>query len=201
MTSTKIKLPSEVKTAQYYVEMLFQIKLPKTLVFHNFHHTKSVVAAAQVLCENMEVTEREEKIILMAACFHDSGNVVRNLGHEVESGRIAKEYLEKMHWKNSEIADVLACIQATRMPQQPQNEMQQILCDADLGHLSQEHYLTRLKELRREWKQVNEKQYDDYEWYRLNIDFLATHEYFTEYARTHWQPNKEKNVDALLDLM
>lgn len=201
MTVSKMKLPSEIKTAELYIEMMFQSKLPKDLVFHNFRHTKSVVAAAQVLCKSMSVTEREEKIILMAACFHDSGNIAKYLGHETESSRIARQYLSKMHWLKADIDSVCDCIEATRMPQQPQNGMQEILCDADLSHLSQDHYLTRLKELRQEWKRIKGQKYDDFEWYRLNIDFLVTHQYFTEYARTHWEPRKEANVDALLDVM
>ena len=201
MINTKMKFPSEVKTAQRYVEMLFQAKLPKAFVFHSFHHTRDVIAAARTLCEKIKVTEHEEKIILMAACFHDSGNIINHLDHETESCRIAKEYLKEIHWKKSEIEDVLGCIQATRMPQQPHNEMQQIICDADLSHLSKVNYLKKLKHLRREWKRVKGQEYDDYEWYRLNIDFLVTHQYFTEYARTNWQQGKDENVDSLLDLM
>ena len=46
----------------------------------------------------------------------------------------------KENYPTEKMESVLACIGATIMPQQPTNLLEEIICDADLYHLSLDEY-------------------------------------------------------------
>ncbi|MDZ7777922.1 MAG: hypothetical protein U5L09_21055 [Bacteroidales bacterium] len=91
------------------------------------------------------------------------------------------------------------------MPQHPENHLAEILCDADMFHLSQqEAFMIRSEKLRKEWNNTSEKQISEYHFWIKSHYFLAIHTYFTAYAKTALRPGKllnreqaEKKVEAL----
>ena len=70
---------------------------------------------------------------------------------------------------------------ATRVPQQPHNHLEQILCDADLDYLGREDFLEIGSKLFLEL-QVYGIINDEKEWDRLQVRFLEQHHYFTQTA-------------------
>jgi uncharacterized protein len=96
------------------------------------------------------------------------------------------------------IDEVTGCIAATKMPQSPQNLLQQIMCDADMFHLADDNYPGYASRLRTEWELILNKQYSDEQWRQINLNMLIQHKYFTDYGKIVLQEHKLANIDKLL---
>lgn len=180
-----------------YIEELLTNQLPEGHFFHDLEHTRSVVKAAGEICDFMSIPEAEREVALIAAWFHDCGHVVICEGHEEESKRIAQAFLEKAGYPAFKIAKVLRCIEATKVPQRPLDTLGKILCDADLAHLAAKNYFELLLRLRKEWSQIRNEDYTAMEWFELNLRFLRTHQYFTEYGQKVLEDKKQAVVEVL----
>lgn len=115
-----------------YIARLLTKQLPDGLSFHNLHHTINVVRGVRDISKHLKLNKEQKEILELAAWFHDSGHVVSYQGHELESLKLAKAFLRKENYPAEKKEQVLACIEATKMPQQPRNLLQKALCDADM---------------------------------------------------------------------
>ena len=70
-----------------------------------------------------------------AAWFHDVGFSELYNGHEEVSINLVNEFLKKEDYSSEEIKEVSQCIEAPKMPQNPETELAKVLCDADLFHV------------------------------------------------------------------
>jgi len=184
------------ETAQYVTEYLHR-HLAKDFYYHDILHTTYVVNAVEFLCSAMDISEPEKNILLVAAWFHDTGFTKDPPEHEKESAFIASQFLKNKNVDDQEIAIVTDSILATKLPQQPVEKIQQILCDADLLYLADTDMIQRANLLRREWAAISNKVYTDKEWYALNIQFLTAHSFHTQYCRDHFSYLKLKNIQKL----
>ncbi|MFT4762110.1 MAG: HD superfamily phosphodiesterase [Paraglaciecola sp.] len=75
---------------------------------------------AQVI-ESFLLSKEEKELLLLVAWFHDSGHIIKYIGHEAESQKLAKEWLIKENYPADKMERVLACIAVTRLPQEPKN--------------------------------------------------------------------------------
>jgi HD superfamily phosphodiesterase len=182
------------RRASQYVFELFKQKLPEHLVYHNYAHTESVAAAARKLAKGMELGEEAIEIVTLAAWFHDVGFIEAYHGHEDVSKRIAEEYLRTEGVSDQKIEFILGCIEATRMPQSPNNLLEEILCDADMSALGKKTSFERSQLLRIEWEKALGKTLTDEEWLRGDLDFLTSHKYFTRYAQEIYDDRKLENI-------
>lgn len=178
-----------------FVSNLFKEKLPIQTVYHNFNHTLQVVNAANEIATAEKISEEDKEIVLIAAWFHDVGFVVTTAKHENESKKIAKEYLTNKKISTEKIDRVLACIDATVVPQKPTNKIEEIICDADLFHLGSEDFSKKSNLLRSEWEELCNQYFTDIEWHQNNEKFLSEHAYFTDYA--YQTLNEQKMVNRL----
>ena len=78
----------------------------------------------------------------LAAWFHDIGHLIKYKGHERESQKLAWNWLQRESYPSDKMKIILSCIAATQLPQTPKNLLEQVICDADLFHLSLEEYLS-----------------------------------------------------------
>ncbi len=177
-----------------YISELFIEQLPKNLLFHNFQHTLSVVRGVHEFNQHLDLSDEDGEALLLAAWFHDCGHVFSYMGHEQYSKELAQAFLKKEKYPSELLERVMGCIQATAMPQNPRNEWEKILCDADLYHLSKSGYFYLQKMLRAEWEIVFEKVYTDEEWNETNLYFLKTHKYHTSYGRSVLEKGKVSNI-------
>lgn len=191
----KYKNHSIVFVAGRYIARLLAKQLSPDLLFHNFHHTLNVVRGVRIISRNLQLTSDQLEILLIAAWFHDSGHIKTYKGHEMESQQLAKVFLERHQYPSEKTAEVLACIGATQMPQQPQNLLQQVICDADLFHLSLPEYPHLQHQLREEWGRVLNKTYTEEEWLEENLSFLEHHQYFTTFGQKVLAKKKWKNIE------
>ena len=184
-----------------YIEQLFRKKLPSSLCYHNLIHTRMVVDAVQIIGNHMSLTVQEQEMVTLAAWFHDVGFTITYQGHEKESISLARLKLIEWGYPLRNLKQVEHCILATRMPQSPKNNLEEILCDADLYHMSQSKYwhyndllfeeLTGCMAIKTTYK----------EWLIDNIKFLQDHKYFTSYAQRHFEPSKQCRIEENIKLL
>lgn len=171
-------------------------ELPGYLTYHNADHTKDVYQAAKRIGEAEGITGDELNLLLTAAYYHDSGFLVKAEGHEEESCRIAREALPGYGYTPDEIDRICGTIMATRLPQSPKNQLEEILADADLDNLGRDDFFTISHKLYLEslfFSKVN----DENEWNRQQIEFIKNHQYFTKTAINLRQAKKDANLGRI----
>ena len=188
-----------VEKADDFVKELFREKLPNTFIYHNFKHTERVFKSSKELIEKSQISVKQEEAILLAALLHDTGYTETYVGHEEKSVRIAKDWLEKQNASEELINDVLRCIKATKMEVEPSDELEKIIKDADTSHLSKDYFEETSEFLRQELRLQHIKNFSNEEWIQQSIDlFTKKHQYYTKYARSHWNEKKNDNLLSLL---
>lgn len=185
--------------AQEYVFKLFKESNQKQLIYHNYNHTYDVVTAAQEIAEGSELKGKDVELLVLSAWFHDVGYLDTYKGHEKISTEYAFKFLKEHKYSDDEIAIVKAAILATEYPQKPKTLIEEILCDADFSHLGDKDYLEKNQLLRLEWELKGEKS-ENHEWPNTDIQFLAGHNYFTEFAQIKYAEKKGKNILKLKDI-
>lgn len=168
-----------------------------SLPFHNWQHTLEVYKNALTIGAYGNISKDALEPALLAALFHDTGNARVFLGHEDVSIKEATGFLKSQEYAASKIQKVTGCIEATRMPQDPKDILEKIICDADLFHLGTKSYFSKNQLLRTEWAMYRQLDYSDQEWITLNIKFLQQHQFHTKYGKTVLQPIKEENCRLL----
>ncbi|PHI21325.1 hypothetical protein CEQ90_02690 [Lewinellaceae bacterium SD302] len=181
---------SLVYKAGRYVTRLLLDELPKHCTFHGVQHTFNVVKGVRVIGKAEGLAKKDIQLLMIAAWFHDTGHIDTYNDHEKFSASIAREFLMERNCPKQKIDIIEACIQATKMPQNPRTLMEKVICDADLYHLSFPTYENYQQLLREEWKVVLGKDYSNEEWNQLNDSFLQNHSYFTHYGKTILEPKK-----------
>ena len=165
--------------------------------FHNYRHTEDVVSAVRDIGTRTELSADEMEITIVAAWLHDLGYRHSAENHEETSARMAEEFLERLQVPSKKIKQISSGILSTRLPQQPRTQIEKVICDADLFHLSNKSFETKSKLLREEWKATGFRDMSDQEWIQHNIDFMREHKYHTPYGQTLLAEGKKKNIKQL----
>ncbi|AMR31683.1 hypothetical protein A0256_09745 [Mucilaginibacter sp. PAMC 26640] len=187
-----------VTASEEFVKQMLSVQLPGHMLFHNLDHTQRVVTAVTEIARHTGAGKKQTTILQIAAWFHDTGYCLAYDGHEDQSIIIATDFLKAHRCDEHIIAQVVACIAATRVPQLPQNLLQQIMRDADMYHLCIKEYMHLSVKLQKEWEIVLGKEYTAREWLQSSIGFLVAHHYFTAYGKTTLQQKKLLIIDELL---
>ena len=172
-------------------------ELPANLYYHNVQHTKEVVEAANYLAQSEKLEGDDKTILLTAALFHDAGFLKGHDNHEASSCEFAREILPSFDYNNEQIEKICKLIMVTKIPQTPQNNLEEILCDADLFYLSSDKYAERAEQLHQEFKLAG-KLKEHAEWNKIQIDFFKKHRYFTITAVKERDKKKKENIQHLL---
>ncbi|MEO8512422.1 MAG: Pycsar system effector family protein [Ignavibacteria bacterium] len=183
-----------VKKAEEFVSNLLRDKLPPTLVYHNFSHTLDVVGNTRKIGKKSGLSNDELEIVTLAAWFHDVGYTESYKGHEDNGKEIAEAFLTENNYSSEKIAKVLSCIDSTKIPQDPKNIMEQVICDADLIHLGQEDFFEYSDLLKTEWNTLGIKNVEDTEWQKTSAELLSSHKFFTPYARKKHEQQQTLNL-------
>ena len=184
------------KAETYIIQQLGQ--LSRTLYYHGLHHTSDVVSAALMLAE-MEGIKDEETLSLLqtAALYHDSGFLNTYKEHEAAGCIIARSALPQFGYSDAQIETICGMIMATKIPQNPQTHLEQILCDADLDYLGRPDFVpiaaTLFKEL-----QARNLVTDLDSWNAVQVKFISAHHYWTKSALALRELAKQENLKTLL---
>lgn len=187
-----------VQRAALHARSLLSRFIPSELCFHNLEHTQEVVLATQLIAHEARLPRKEIELLIIAAWFHDTGYIVDYDAHEKYSAQIAMNWLRQTPLRTTEKDKIIGCIKATQMPQRPLTILEQVICDADLIHLSTKDYTNKAALLRKEWTFTRGIYTSPKEWMINNIDFLTNHQYFTNYGQEVLEMKKETNISQLL---
>lgn len=203
---TAMPLKTPFSTPQYdqavdYALGRLQTELRPELCYHNLEHTvDEVLPAAMRLVQFYDLSDGERQMLRVAAAFHDLGFIYNPDSHEIISTRIAAQKLPEFGFNDRQIEQIMGIILATRLPQMPQNLLEEILADADLDVLGCEEFLEYNELLRCERLALGQPQ-TPCEWYDEQIVFIEKHTYFTEAARKLRGPGKQRNLAQLRQLL
>ena len=171
-------------------------ELSPILYYHGLHHTLDVMAVAESLCVQENINDHDTLLVKTAATFHDCGFLRSNFHHEILGCDIVREYLPSFGYQEEAIKKICGMIMATRIPQSPKNNLEEIICDADLDYLGRDDFKkigdTLFKELKAH-DYIETRQ----QWDALQISFLEKHTFFTKSSRDKRATKKAMHLAAL----
>lgn len=186
-----------VNKAKEYVTEYLSNNLSTDYKFHCINHSFEVAKNAYEIGIGSHLENKELDIVLLAAWFHDVGYSKCRKGHEKLSINIAVEFLTKNNFPNKDIQQVKKCIEATKLSHKPISLLEEILSDSDILHIGKKDYLEKSNLLRQELKKNQDLDCSDNEWIKRNIEFMSAHNFYTEYARTNYGPQRLRNIENL----
>jgi len=176
-----------------FIGTTFRKKGSENSYYHNFTHTAEVVKAAEEIADALSVNDQDKEALLIAAWFHDIGHIETCQGHEDVGIRLAQNFLQENNYSEVGIDKVISLINATRMPRNPQNILDKIICDADLHHLGTNNYEKRNQLYKNEIEALQGKSIKEEDWLQNNLEFLKHHKYYTDFAKQKYDTQKNIN--------
>lgn len=170
--------------------------LPAHLKYHNLGHTLDVCAQSAFIAGQEGVTGHELDLLLVAAAYHDSGYLHQRKDHEDISCDIARDSLIKFSYSNADIETICSIIMATKLPQNPNSLLEEIICDADMDYLGRDDFFEIGDGLYQEMLHAGVVS-DKREWNLLQLVFLQDHHYFTNTSKRNREQKKQENINAL----
>lgn len=186
-----------LQETETYIKTFFAENMPAQYVFHDFEHTVQTVAAVKVIGDGFQLSADEMRILQLATWFHDTGYTLGPTEHEERSCQVATNFLSGKV-SEEDLQAILGCIRATKVPQNPKNLLEQVICDADLSHLGMERYWDRNGKFRQELILARQTIMSEQEWIDFEINFMLTHEYHTAVAQELFNKRKAKHIQQLL---
>lgn len=175
-------------------------ELPDYLCYHNVKHTIDVINQAELIGYGEGVDDEAILLLKTAALFHDAGHIIGYDNHEFYGVQLAKEYLPQFKYNQEEIDQIADLIMATKIPPDPQNILEKIMCDADLDYLGRSDFIPVSNTLYKELKK-QDKIGDINEWNKMQLKFISRHNYFTETALSLREVNKQKQIERIKELI
>jgi hypothetical protein len=172
-------------------------ELPDTLYFHNAQHTSHVHYQAELLGRSENVSSEELLLIRSAALCHDIGYIDTVAGHEERSVEMAREILPLYRYTEDQIDVICKLILATRMPLNPTNLMEKIICDANFDHIGRVDFLIESDRLFQEYRTLG-KASSKKEWNELQINFLKKIDFFTPGAQKMREVTREQQIENII---
>ena len=192
----------------YAIDLLRHGLLP-ALTYHSLHHTLEVATFCKRLAELEGIDEKNIRLLLTAAHFHDTGltsisvmdvDVYKSTRavHEEKAVQIAQEILPGYGIPAQEINTVSRLIMATKWGRAPSDLLEQIISDADMSSIGREPaYFMRSSQALRDEMESFGIWIPDAEWYQNQKELIETHVYHTPSARSLFEANRSLNVAAI----
>ncbi|HET7001642.1 MAG TPA: Pycsar system effector family protein [Puia sp.] len=184
------------KVEQYAKDSFDHTNL-NNLLYHNLRHTESVASYARQIARHYQLGARDYFIVVASAWLHDLGYTLERANHEAEGAGAAAVFLGNLGLSGVDIDAIKGCILATKLPQDPHNLLEEIVCDADLYHLGTSHFSELNKMMRKETEEATNIKVSKDDWRVKTINFLESHTYHTEYAKLLLNDQKKKNLEEL----
>ena len=182
------------------LEDLIMVKLekglPKNLYYHNLKHTIDVLTQVELIGRKENVSDEEMLMLKTAALFHDAGFLLGYDDHELLGVKLAKEILPEFKYTEEQIQIISELIYVTKIPPQPTNLLEEIICDADLDYLGRTDFIPVSQNLFRELYEHG-KIKTIQEWNKIQVSFISSHQYYTETAQNIREVNKQKQLEKI----
>ncbi len=185
-------------TMKEFVIELLKTKVPKNYYYHNYEHTLYVLQKVEEIGTQENCTENELDLLKTAALWHDTGYIYAYKGHEEQSCLLAKKYLPAYGYSEKDIAAINGMIMATKILQTPTNRLEEIIADADLEYLGT-HAAAEIAHLLFKELQSLNPAFTEEVYNTLQINFLNSHHYFTNYCKVNKDPIRNAYHKKLMD--
>jgi len=188
------------KASETFILEKLKNELPPNLYYHSFNHVMDVLGAAKHYGQLEKITEYENILLQTAVLFHDSGFIIQSRNHEELGCEIVKANLPNFDYTDDEINQICGMIMATKIPQTPNNLLEQIICDADLDYLGRDDFWEIGYNLYKELE-IYGILTDEKEWNKLQLRFLTSHQYFTASAKKNRQTKKDLHTKKIIEII
>jgi predicted metal-dependent HD superfamily phosphohydrolase len=186
-----------IKRIAQYVTGLYAEYAHTNLAYHTLEHTKTVVRRVQEIIEHYQLSEKDTLVVYAAAWFHDTGHLFSDVPkHEEKSIELMRDFMQKEHNDEHLVNEIAGCILATRMPHEPKNFTQEIICDADTYHFGTKGFKKTNKLIKKEFILRNYTTVLQ-DWDRNTLGILEKHVFFTSYCKVLLEEGKRKNIERL----
>ncbi|WP_018477210.1 Pycsar system effector family protein [Pontibacter roseus] len=179
--------------ANVFVEHRLPIAGTNESVGFDLQHTKALVAVAEAISKFCDFNENDTKLLLLAAWLHDL--YYTESGELLEEQKIlpVTEFLASCGLTTAEILKISQTIAATRYPQQPNDVLEEALCDAVASFLASDDYVPKAEKKAADAS----TKVGQYDWIDKHISLLKKHYYYTKYAKRAFSGGKEDNLKLL----
>ena len=167
------------------------------LLYHNFFHTRNVVAVARQIAKHSSLKEEELFIVEAAAWFLYVGWYKDESHPEEASAEMAGEFFKNSGIESETVESIKNCILSTQAGSAPATALANIICDADSFYFGTENFSAYHKLKRKEAELLSHKSIDKNEWKRNTIQMMETHRYYTEYCKSRLNATKQQNLEKL----
>jgi class 3 adenylate cyclase len=175
-------------------------ELPEYLFYHNVKHTVDVVTEVELIGWAENCSDEEILLLKTAGLFHDVGHTVAYDNHEYHGTVLAREMLPQYGYSQEQIDKICDIIMATKLPPNPTNLLENIICDSDLDYLGRSDFIPVSNTLYEELKAQN-KMGSLNDWNKIQVKFISGHQYFTETARSLREVNKQLQIERIQNLI
>lgn len=178
---------------------ILKTKLSEKYCYHSINHTLETLKVCNDYIKREKIESHDAKLLRIAVLYHDIGFTVSNIEHENLGSKLAQEIMTLYRFPQEDIDIVMKLILATKIPQNPKNKLEFIICDADLDYLGKPDFYTKSDLLFKElmnFSLVTTKE----KWNEIQIEFLKKHRYHTTFAKKYRQPQLEKRLSELIQL-
>jgi len=175
-------------------------ELPPYLYYHNFKHTIDVINQAELIGYGEGVDDESILLLKTAALFHDAGHIISYDEHEYNGTQLARDYLPKYRYTPEQIDKICELIMATKLPPDPKNLLESIMCDSDLDYLGRSDFIPVSNTLFKELKEQN-KIGSLNDWNKIQVMFLSKHQFFTKTGKNLREVNKQMQIERIKTLI
>ncbi len=191
-------MDKQLEKFESWIRSMFEYRQKSEFCYHNIDHTLQIVEKSQEIGEYYKLGKEDLEDLYFSSWMHDVGYWDGDgEGHEARGAEMAEQYLVELGINLERIERIKSMILATKIPQKPSNLLEEIICDADLYHLSSEKFYEQTLLLKKEKENSGNEKMPLVEWLRGSQVFMLSHNYHTEYAKKFLQPGKERNLKLI----
>ncbi len=188
---------SLINKASEFAKELLLTKLPPWALYHNLNHTIETVETCYEISEGLKLNNYDTEILTIAAWFHDAGYTETSDGHEEVSVKIASNFLIKYNYPVEKMNKVSRCILATKISNQPNSFLEEVICDADMIVLGKKEFFERNDLLKLEIENRDGVNISETTWLKRSLEFISKHIFYTEYAKLKFNQQLLTNIKIL----
>jgi uncharacterized protein len=186
----------DIAGAERFILSRLQSELPSQFTYHNAAHTLDVLESAMLISRAERISEAETGLLRIAVCFHDAGFLYDYHRHEEKGCELARQYLPDFGFTDAEISLISGMILATRFPQKPSSQLEEIIADADLDYLGRPDVYAIAHKLFEELQDRGMIRCEE-DWNSYQLRELKDHVYHTPYSRSMRESHKQKYLEEL----
>ena len=168
-------------------------KLDPNYLYHNLSHTKRVIKSALKIGSSYDLNNENWRILLTASLLHDYGFIESHINHEEIGVKFSSKILLEYDYNEKTIESIKKLILVTKPLAVPKDNLESIIRDSDLEYLGSKDFENISEKLKQEWIKFNVVKNDE-EFYNKQLEFLSTHQFYTDFMKENGNIQKEKNT-------